>query len=71
MLADIKSNKEVLVLDATSQYKHLMSCGIFKGTKLRVLRNDRWQGIVLVELYGKQIALRREDAKFIKVQELN
>lgn len=71
MLKDITGNKEVIVLEATQQYKQLTAYGLFKGTKLRVIRNDSWQGIVLVELAGKRIAIRREDAAWIKVQELN
>lgn len=71
ILINIHNEKEVVVLEATSQYKQLMSCGIFKGTKLKVIRNDQWQGIILLEVDGKRIAIRKEDARFIKVQELN
>lgn len=71
ILINIEHKKEVVVVEVTSQYKQLMSCGIFKGTKVKVIRNDQWQGIMLLEVDKKRIAIRKEDARFIKVQELN
>ena len=70
-LTDIKRKEEVIILETTGQYKQLMSYGVFKGTKLRVIRNDKWQEIILVEMDGKRIAIRKEDAKPIKVQRIN
>ena len=73
-LIDIKSKTEVIIgdsIEAHRNYKLLMSYGIFKGTQLKVIRNDRWQEMLLVEFEGKRIAIRRKDASAIKVEKLN
>lgn len=70
-LIDIHNQEEVIVEDTLGQYKPLMSYGIFRGTKLKVIRNDSWQEIILVEFDGKRIAIRKEDAKPIKVKKIN
>ncbi len=71
MLVDIEKGEEVIVMDTTKQYLQLMSYGIFKGSKLTVIRNDKWQEIMMIEMNGKRIALRKEDAKPIKVLKNN
>ncbi len=70
-LTDIQKNEEAIIEDTLGDYKPLMAYGIFRGTKLKVIRNDRWQEIILVEFDGKQIAIRKEDASPIKVQKVN
>ncbi|MFK8104304.1 MAG: ferrous iron transport protein A [Saprospiraceae bacterium] len=73
-LDKIGNRQEVTVGDALGQnnnYKLLMSYGIFKGTRLTVIRNDRWQGMILVEFEGRRIAIRRKDASCIKVEPVN
>lgn len=73
-LNEIKDRQLVRVEDTLGQktnYKLLMSYGIFKGTELTVIRNDRWQGMILVEFEGRRIAIRRADASCIKVEPLH
>ena len=70
-LTDIKKNEEVIIEETLGHYKPLMSYGIFKGTILKVIRNDQWQEMVLVEFDGKRIAIRKEDARPIKVIRIN
>ena len=70
-LIDIKNREEVVVEETQGQYKPLMSYGIFRGSKLKVIRNDSWQEILLVEYNGKRIAIRKEDARPIKVLRIN
>ena len=70
-LTDIRKQEEVIVEDTLGLYKPLMSYGIFRGTVLKVIRNDHWQEIILVEFDGKRIAIRKEDARPIKVIRIN
>ena len=73
-LNDIKDKEEVIIgdtLEQNSNYKLLMSYGLFKGTKLKIIKNDKWQQMILVEFEGKRIAIRAKDASFIKVERLN
>lgn len=70
-LTDIQGEENVVVLETSHQYKQLMAYGIFKGTKLRMIRNDKWQEIILVEIDGKRVAIRKEDAEPIKVQRID
>ena len=49
----------------------LMSYGLFQGTQIRVIRNDKWQDIVLIARGEKRIAIRRIDSKNIKVATIN
>ncbi len=70
-LTAIKNNEHVLVLDTADQTKLLMSYGIFKGTKIKVVKNDKWQEILLLEIEGKRLAIRKENARPITVIKIN
>ena len=50
-----------------SLYKLLMAYGIFRGTEVKVLRNDRWQDMILAEVKGKRVAIRKKDVTSIEV----
>ena len=73
-LINIKAGKEVQIektSDYQAVYKMLMAYGIFEGKSFKVLRNDKWQQMILVESKGKRIAIRKKDAASIKVQLIN
>lgn len=55
------------VPEPASMYKMLMAYGIFRGTQVKILRNDAWQQMILVEVDGKRVAIRRSDVKSIEV----
>lgn len=70
-LSDIPNNEFVQVEEINTSSTQLMAYGIFKGTQLRVIRNDRWQEMMLLEFEGKRLAIRKKDAKPIQVIRIN
>jgi Fe2+ transport system protein FeoA len=53
--------------EETSLYKILMAYGIYRGTRVRIIRNDRWQNMILADVEGKRVAIRKGDVKSIEV----
>lgn len=71
LLVNMSKGEEIIVMNTTKEYLQLMSYGIFKGSKIKIIRNDKWQEIMMIELDGKRIALRKEDAIPIQVLKSN
>ncbi len=69
-LNNIRKGTDVTVesIEGDDQFSStLMSYGLFQGTHIKVVRNDKWQDIVLIARGEKRIAIRRSDSKKIKV----
>ncbi len=69
-LSEVLSGSLIILEEApsdTSVYKVLMAYGIFRGTQVKILRNDRWQDMILVQVKDKRVAIRKEDVKSVEV----
>ena len=69
-LSEVPTGSKIILVDIPAPeelYKFLMAYGIFRGTEVNILRNDRWQDMILAEVKGKRIAIRKKDVAAIEV----
>lgn len=69
-LSEVPSGSLIILEKApaeTSVYKVLMAYGIFRGTQVKIIRNDSWQDMILIQVKDKRVAIRKEDVKSVEV----